>query len=149
MNQRLYSLFSTAFIAYLLTSLIQAKMQEPVWRATGGLSSARTRQTATLLENGKVLVVGGLTVPNPCCQAASNAELYDPVTGQWSSTGIPSTARYDHVAERLVNGKVLIAGGSSAPPSFLTGTEIYDPDTGTWGAAGNMSARASALGRCC
>src|SRR5215510_6798900 len=41
--------------------------QQQSWGATGSLSVARSLQTATPLPNGKVLVVGGINVLNPCC----------------------------------------------------------------------------------
>src|SRR5205823_892115 len=90
--------------------------------------------TATLLENDKVLVVGG-NVTNSCCRATvtGSAELYDPVTGQWSATGSLSTPRSGHIAVRLANGKVLVAGGENNP------SEVYDPDTGAWSASGNLN----------
>jgi uncharacterized protein (TIGR03437 family) len=133
MNQHTYSLLSITLLVCLLAGFMRVKTQQPTWNATGTLGMARTRHTATLLANGKVLVVGGLSVPTPCCRVADSAELYDPVAGQWSATGSPSIPRYDHVAVRLANGKVLIVGGN-------TGAEIYDPDTGTWSAAGSLIA---------
>jgi galactose oxidase-like protein len=48
--------------------------------ATGGLATARTDHTATLLSNGKVLVAGGYTLPSPGAdgvKALTSAELYD------------------------------------------------------------------------
>src|SRR5690349_20988274 len=58
--------------------------------AAGDLITARTGHSATLLPNGKVLVAGGY-VPAPdgqlLSQPLSSAELYDPATGTWSSTG--------------------------------------------------------------
>ncbi len=68
-----------------ITTPIQA--QQPAWSATGTLSTARSLHTATPLANGKVLVVGGINVINPCCANTGNAELYDPATGN------PSTPR--------------------------------------------------------
>ena len=81
---------------------------DPSWTATGSLGVARDRHTATLLPNGKVLVVGGQEGP---ISILSSAELYDPGTGRWSSTGNLRTARASHTATLLSNGKVLIAGG--------------------------------------
>ena len=63
--------------------------------------------TATLLPSGKVLVAGG---SNSGCNLSS-AELYDPATGTWSSTGSLVTARVGHTATLLPTGKVLVAGG--------------------------------------
>ena len=54
----------------------------------------------------------------------SSADLYDPATGSWSSTGSLGTARLDHTATLLPNGKVLIAGGNTN--GFIPSTELYD-----------------------
>ncbi|MDX2043271.1 MAG: kelch repeat-containing protein [Acidobacteriota bacterium] len=128
----------TLFIASLLTVLLTAiaQSQQPTWGVTGSLNTARTRHTATLLANGKVLIVGGVSITNPCCTPATNAELYDATTGKWTLTGNPITPRYDHAAVRLANGKVLIVGGDGRP-IVPTQAEIYDPATGAWSSAGN------------
>lgn len=124
----------------LLVSATHARAQQTTWIPTGSLITPRSGHTATLLEDGKVLVGGGLNVVTPCCTTTANAELYDPATGLWSVTGNPITPRGNHVAVRLQNGRVLIAGGNGDPFStLLSSAEIYDPATGTWSAAGNMS----------
>ena len=66
--------------------------------------------TATLLPNGKVLVAAG--ADDSGAVVLSSAELYDPATGSWSSTGSLGTARFRHTATLLPSGKVLVAGGS-------------------------------------
>jgi len=75
---------------------------------TGSLTTARLIHTATLLNNGKVLVAGGTPDFNT---PLSSAELYDPASGTWTATGTLNTARFFHTATLLPNGKVLVAGG--------------------------------------
>src|ERR1700738_1909106 len=62
---------------------------------TGGLSTARSNHTATLLPSGKVLVAGGF---NSSSFYLASAELYDPASGTWGATGSLSAARQNHTA---------------------------------------------------
>ena len=65
-------------------------------------------------------------------------------TGVWIPTGTMRTPRiYVSTAVRLVDGRVLVAGGLGAPADGvnardLTSAELYDPASGTWSATGNM-----------
>ena len=78
------------------------------WRTTGSLNTARYDHTATLLQNGMVLVAGGLDNHGG---ASASAELYDPASRTWTATGSLNFARYEHTATLLQNGMVLVAGG--------------------------------------
>ena len=65
-------------------------------------------------------------------------------TGRFVATGSMSTARYQHYAVRLVDGRVLLLGGigdrnGSGPETYLSACEIYDPRTGTFTTAGSLS----------
>jgi N-acetylneuraminic acid mutarotase len=137
------------------TTLASAELYDPAtgtWSATGSMSTARESHTATLLPDGRVLVVGGYTVtfvnPNGTDSTQrDSAELYDPASGTWTATGKMvyggGTAIGD-TATLLLDGKVLVAGGNSSSGSFggvgITGdaAELYDPSSGTWSATGKM-----------
>ena len=112
---------------------------DPHWAPTGSLNVARSFHSATLLQDGRVLVAGGRGFG-----VLDSAELYDPATGTWSLTGRMSMPRVGHTATLLSDGRVLVAGGdtSEAPATFgRTGTaELYDPSTGLWQPTGSMTA---------
>jgi hypothetical protein len=93
------------------------------WLPTGSMNHNRSAHTATLLTNGKVLVVGGDGDTN----LYSSAELYNPATDIWMPTASMTRARSGHTVTLLPNGKVLVTGGS-----FTASAELYDPATDTW-----------------
>jgi N-acetylneuraminic acid mutarotase len=132
-GSRLCALFLLA--GALLGVAAQARCADATWVATGSLHFARAGHAATLLPDGKVLVVGG---------AGTSAELYDPASVQWTVTGALGVPRSDPTATLLNNGQVLVVGGhrgEASPQSLgLLGTsELYDPATGTWSKTGSLN----------
>ena len=118
-----------------------AELYDPAsrtWTATGSLDSKRYLHTATLLQNGMVLIVGGFDTPDGGIISA-RAELYDPASGTWTSTGSLDTARYAHTATLLPNGMVLVAGGVGNTNPWLASAELYDPASGIWTGTGNLN----------
>jgi N-acetylneuraminic acid mutarotase len=113
------------------------------WTATGSMTTARTDHTATLLANGEVLVAGGLSNGGSAIgtSCTSTTELYNPSTGRWTTTGSMTTARGNHTATLLPNGKVLVAGGLCSGGFTYpdNSAELYDPSTGTWKETGSMN----------
>jgi N-acetylneuraminic acid mutarotase len=111
------------------------------WTTTGSLNTARTAHTATLLQNGQVLVTGGEDLSH---NFLTSAELYNSATGNWIVTGSATTPRVDHTATLLPNGEVLVAGGylgldSHYQPTYTATAELYNPSTGTWKSTGSMT----------
>lgn len=97
--------------------------------------------TATVLQDGRVLVTGG------GANVGTTAELFDPTTGRFSPTGLMTVARGALAsATRLPDGRVLVVGGLipnaldlDARPAATATAEIYDPMTGTFTAVGSMA----------
>jgi hypothetical protein len=123
------------------TATASAELYDPkagTFASTGSMNTARSGHTATLLGNGKVLIVGGKgTADTPA--ALSSAELFDPTTGLFTSAGSLATARTAHTATLLANGDVLITGGTDINGKELASAEIYNPMTGIFGAVGTMT----------
>lgn len=108
------------------------------WTATASMGKARAGHTATLLPDGRVLVVGGSIGDDA---TGRSAELYDPSTASWTASGGMAEARSGHSATLLADGRVLVVGGvglGSTPDPLVT-AELYDPSTGRWTATGSMA----------
>ncbi len=124
------------------SSLSSAELYNPAtgtFTHTGSLSTARSNHTATLLNNGTVLIVGGAGCCDTHSQSLASAELYNPATGNFSyTTGSLNTARDRHTATLLNNGMVLITSGEDNGED-LASAELYDPATGTFTPTGSMN----------
>ncbi len=103
------------------------KSQAPGWNFVGFLRLGRYEHSATLLQNGKVLFVGG-----KLGTALASSELYHPSTGRVFFAASMSTGRYGHTATHLPSGEVLVVGGRSSEEELLGSAEIYDPKTDQW-----------------
>ena len=125
-----------AGLVVLALSLSAAQMRAASFSPTGALNGARNGHSATLLPNGKVLVVGGYNGQQT--DRLASAELYDPTGETWTLTGSLELGRTIFTATLLRTGKVLVAGGAISSANSTATCELYDPATGTWANTGAM-----------
>jgi len=124
-------------------ALSSAEIYDPVrqtFTPAGVMVARRSGHTATLLPDGRVLIVAG--------DGFGTAELYDPSTGSFTATGSLLMARRAFNATLLKNGKVLITGGvaGSTESGYVIGdAEVYDPSTGVFTAAGTYAGSLASL----
>lgn len=114
-----------------------AAMAQGSWSKAPSMLEGRGAQTATLLPNGNVLVVGGSQI----WRAVASAALFVPSTNSWRPAGSMSTPRMGQTATLLNNGDVLVAGGSDADLATIdavSSSELYDPKTNSWSPAASM-----------
>ena len=112
-----------------------------VWTRAASIRTPRVRHTSVLLDDGKVMVLGG---NGQIAGLPSDAEIYDPIDDRWHDAGPLGRPRADFTATKLADGRVLVVGGvvygSEYAWEILSTAEIYDPVARTWTMAGRMAA---------
>lgn len=109
------------------------------------LALARVFHAATALEDGRVIVSGGYRSDPPggfgryVPQSFGESEIFDPVTGTWTTVASLAEARYLHQSLLLSDGSVLVVGGYDVATRMpAVGVERYDPAADAWAPAGTL-----------
>ena len=109
------------------------------WTRGPDLFDGHVAHTATLLNDGRVLIAGGTGVDGV---ARANCELFDPKANRWIRAPGMIDARAGHAATLLSDGSVLVTGGETGlgifPIESLASAEIYHPTSNSWTAAAAM-----------
>ena len=108
---------------------------QSVWAPGARMNVARAGHTATVLPDGRILVVGGHQDNN----ILASAELYNPVDGTWRLTASLKVPRHFHTATLLGDGRVLVIAGRTVA-DWATLCELYDPATESWASTGALNA---------
>lgn len=107
--------------------------QDRFFTVAGRMVRARASHAQVLLPDGRVLICGGRFESGPGqLPATAETEIFDPATNTFAATGGMATARYDHAAVVLEDGRVLITGGTTSDGIDLDDAEIFNPATGLW-----------------
>jgi hypothetical protein len=120
--------------------LSSAELYDPTtnsWSPAASLATGRFSVTATLLSNGKVLVVGGSGEGPSSGIVLTSAELYDPATNTWTAPGSLLTAHEQQTATLLHDGRVLVVAGLGSYTPTSDG-ELYDAALNACFPAGNL-----------
>jgi hypothetical protein len=113
-----------------LAALDTAEVYDPQSEAftpTGSMAVARIQHTATLLNDARVLIVGGTEGGGEGEAATTTAELYDPSSGIFTLTGSTASERTDHTATLLASGEVLVVGGWNGHAADAPDDPPWDP----------------------
>ncbi len=127
--------------AYLKTGSVYDHVLQ-TFHKTAAMNSKRALHTATLLDSGEVLLVGGVATGGV---SLKSAELYNPVAETFVSTGDLFLQRKRHRAALLNDGTVLVMGGDTLPNVQGGGdretdtAELYNNHTGMFSMEPNMS----------
>lgn len=102
--------------------------------AVAAMATARSEHTATYLDNGLVLVVGG----RGSAGYLQSAETYDRGTNAWTAAASLSSPRAGHTATLLRDSRVLVTGGRNNAGALAT-AEVYDTANNGWASGGRMT----------
>jgi N-acetylneuraminic acid mutarotase len=106
------------------------------WRTAASMNHARYSFSLSLLSDGRVLAVGGVTADTPSHTSTRSAEIYDPNTDRWTDTAdMPAPDREHHSAILLDSGRVMVAGGKQANIGMIDRVDLFSPLDGSWQAA--------------
>lgn len=131
-------------------SVHEAELYDPetgTWTETGSMSTPRTVHQTVRLDDGRVLVTGGIDWGLEVVHAST--EIYNYETGEWTAAAPMSMPRFNHRAVRLHDGRVFVCGGNAGYPvldTVLDTAEMYDPATNRWALAKPMHQRRYAHG---
>ena len=113
------------------------------WTPTADMNIERILPQIVSLQNGRVLATGPVASEASPVDDDSDAEIYDPVTDEWTVTGAMSVRQSGYTLTLLPDGRVLAAGGVNATGDGdyvpLSSTEIFDPETNTWSPGPELS----------
>lgn len=98
----------------------------------------RCQHASAALPDGRILVIGGWRHSglSSYVPPLADAQIYDPGSNTWAEAASLKTARAQHAAVALPDGRILVTGGMNHAP--VASSEIYDPMSDTWTKAASL-----------
>lgn len=109
-----------------LTTATAIPVEPGEWASIAPMKVGRADHSTILLDDGRVLVVGGLGDIG----TLRSVEIFDPVLGEWVVAADTVHPRRDSILVKLTDGRVIAAGGQQS--QTISTAEIYDPETNEW-----------------
>jgi hypothetical protein len=110
------------------TEILDLSVSPLKWQWGPAMSQHRIEMNATILPNGKVLVLGGSRNDEDAATASLNADLFDPALKTFSTAGANAFPRLYHSGSLLLpDATVLLVGGNPTRAAYETRMEIYSP----------------------
>ncbi len=129
---------TTTILPFVEEALLASADNGSVSRAVT-MSEPRSGHTATLLPDGRVLLIGGMISVRGDEVLTASTEIYDPQTGATRPSGKLYTPRAGHTATLLPDGDVLVTGGGVEEKALIS-AELYHAKTGEFVPVGPMLA---------
>lgn len=102
------------------------------------MQTPRAYHSSTMLQDGNILVTGGLTGLPPVGHSATTSTQKFNITTGWTMASSLAEGRYNHSATLLNDGKVLVTGGMTGT-GYLATSQIFDPGSNNWGPGAAMN----------
>jgi type II secretory pathway component GspD/PulD (secretin) len=102
------------------------------------MAKLRTAHSSVLLNDGRVLIFGGLTYVGGSQDVTDSAEVYTPSANAFAAVPHMVQHRMLHAAALLPDGRVLIVGGIGQYGQYITNAELFDPATNAFTALPSM-----------
>jgi Kelch motif/Galactose oxidase, central domain len=134
-------------LATAFSSIASAALYDPLndaWERLPDMSVPRLGHSATRLLDGRVLVAGGTTSSGTPDSVLRTTEIFNPATKTWTASGPMAARRNFHRAVRLLDGRVLVAGGAQFGGVDLREAELFYPQVSRWVEVAPMQHRRAA-----
>jgi hypothetical protein len=138
-----------AIMAISLVAVVAAHAQDFRWSIGGALRQGRHWHRAEALQDGRILVIGGIVGSNRYVDGAAlngnsiaDCELYDPVSGTTVDAAVMNVPRSEFPSVVTPEGKVIVFGGltgESERGPCTSSIEEYDPALDRWEIVGSLS----------